>query len=134
MCTLRHTLRWWLCGWLGWSPDAEPLKGCLNLRLDAGEVGTPQRDHDFMAVQGGFQGNTDRCLWERDYRSRYLGWLAWRGLLALGVGHLGLGQLLCTSGNSRAQPMLTKIVGSFGEVLTAAMAVDDVIRRVAVGL
>jgi hypothetical protein len=27
----------------------------LDLRLDAGEIGTAQGHHDFMAVQGGFQ-------------------------------------------------------------------------------
>ena len=38
MCGLRFPLRWWLCGWLRWSLDAEPLRRLLHLRLDAGEV------------------------------------------------------------------------------------------------
>jgi hypothetical protein len=34
------------------------------LCLDAGEVHTAQGHHDFMAVQGGFQGDADRSLWQ----------------------------------------------------------------------
>jgi hypothetical protein len=60
MCRLSHTLRWWLRGWLCWSLDAEPLARLLDLRLDAEEIHTAQRDHDFMAVQAGFERDTDR--------------------------------------------------------------------------
>src|SRR5262245_28086427 len=42
----------------------EPLAGILDLRLDAGEVHPAQGDQDFMAVQGGFQRDAHRCLWQ----------------------------------------------------------------------
>jgi len=59
------SLHWALSWWLRRSLHLEPLRGLLDLRLDTGEVHTTQRDHHLMAVQGGFQGNTDWCLWER---------------------------------------------------------------------
>jgi len=74
VCGLRPTLRWWLRGWLGRSLDAEPLARLLHLRLAAEEIHTAQGHHDFMAMQGGFQGNTDWCFWQWHYGSFRLRW------------------------------------------------------------
>src|SRR5262249_18510310 len=47
-----------------WCVGAEPLGRVLDLRLDAGEVHTAQGDQHLIAMQGGFQRNADRCLWQ----------------------------------------------------------------------
>jgi hypothetical protein len=59
----------------------------LYLRLNAGEVSPAQGDQDFMAVQGGFERNTDWGLWERRCGSIQLrGYWLVKGLnMAVGV-------------------------------------------------
>ena len=54
-----------------------------------------------------------------------------------GVVELGkpcLGQLMRTSRNGRAKAMLAETVWRFGEVLTGALAIDDVVGGRAVAL
>src|SRR5262245_11208844 len=89
-----------------------------------------------MAVEGGFQRDRHGRLWEGHRWSVRLGWcrLRHRVRLAVGIGHFGLDQLLYTSGNSRAQPTLAEAMWRLGEVLTVAVAVDDVVGRAAVAL
>ena len=52
------------CAVVCWGLHPEPLACLLDLRLDAGEVHTTQGHQDFMAVQGGFQGDGPGCLWQ----------------------------------------------------------------------
>src|SRR5262245_35341001 len=97
-------LRRWLCG----SLPLEPLGRLFDLRLDAGEVHTAQGHQHLMAVQGGFQGYADWCLWEgQGWRCLTLGLVRRHMAVTVGVvvklGELCLGQLLCTPHNRRTE-------------------------------
>jgi hypothetical protein len=115
----------------------EPLACILDLRLDAGEVHTAQGDQHLMAVQSGFQRDTHWCLWQWHRGRVWLRWCRLAGWLSL-VGadpvKLGLGQLLRSSGNRRAQPMFAKIVGRLLIVAAVTVTIDDVVGRRAVAL
>src|SRR3989442_3333437 len=119
---MREALRGLVCGLpaLG----LEPLARILDLRLDAGEVHTAQGDEHLMPVQHGLERDRHRSL----RQGRRECWLAGCLSMAVGVSQLGLDELLCASGNRCAQAMLTEAVGRLGEVLTVAVAIDDVVR------
>ena len=89
-----------------------------------------------MTVQGSFQGDTDRSLWQWHYGSVKLRrlWLARWLSLAVGVSQRGLGQLLGTPGNRSAQPVFAELMWSLDEVLTVTMPVHDLVCHAAVGL
>src|SRR5262249_36337268 len=64
----------------------EPLAGILDLRLDAGEVHTAQGDQHLMPVQGGFERDAHRGLWQWRRRSFWLRWWRLAGWLTLAGG------------------------------------------------
>src|SRR5262245_17923366 len=125
--TVRAVL---LVGGLPRALDTEPCAGLLNLRLDAGEVRPPQRHHNILAVEGGFQGDADGCLWQGTccrwqgcckYRLS-LGLLRWwlAGAIAdtVKLCQLLLGQHSGPLLNASRDSMLAPVAGSFGIVLT----------------
>jgi hypothetical protein len=104
----------------------------FDLRLDAGEVHTAQGHHDFMAVQGGFERDAYRCLWQGHCGRFRLRWWRLAGRFSLAGGwrvQVCLGQLLRSPGNSYAQTVLTELMWRLLIVATVALPVDDMVGR-----
>src|SRR2546425_909280 len=113
----------------------QPLAGILDLRLDAGEVHTAQRDEHLMPVQHGLQRDTDRCLRQGRRCGVRLRWLAWCLSVAVRASaqlplHQCSGPLLHASGNA----MLAPPTRSPWEVFALTRAVTDHVLCRAVGL
>src|SRR2546428_10615502 len=115
----------------------QPLASILDLRLDAGEVHTAQGDEHLMSVQHGLQRDRHRSLWQWHCGCFWLRW-SWLvrclSLAVRGAFELRLEQLLCPSGNRRAQTMLAEVVRRLLIVAAVTVPVDDVVGRGAVAL
>jgi len=92
----------------------EPLAGIFDLAPDAGEVHPAQGHQDFMAVQGGFERDAHRCLWQ-GRRGSFC--LRLCGCLSLAVGAsaaLLLHQRLSPLIQARSNAMFAPPAQSFG--------------------
>ena len=129
VCRLRRTLVGGVGGWAGaWTLSHS--EACSTCALTLAKSTPRKVTMISWPCRVAFRVMTDRCLWQGTVLSRSPG-LAGAGACSwpLCVGQLGLGQLLCTPDNRCTQPMFAEAVWCLGEVLTGALAIDDVVGR-----